>query len=98
MSEHMRSNRLEPNIRSVPHVERTSAVKTPNPTPKAKTCQVNRPRWAALVPDQKPCTKEVSKPSAALCARHEKLLPKGWRKLEAEHRGARVATATQPAP
>lgn len=73
-------------------------MKTPNPTPKAKTCQVNRPRWAALIPDQKPCTKEVSKPSAALCARHEKLLPTGWRKLDAEYSAARVATATKPRP
>jgi hypothetical protein len=42
--------------------------------------------------------KEVSKPSAALCTRHEKLLPKGWRKLDAEYRAARVATATKPGP
>jgi hypothetical protein len=73
-------------------------MKTPNPIPKARTCQVNRPRWARLVGDQPECKKTVAIPTAALCPRHEKLLPKGWRKLDAERPRAKAAKAeTKPA-
>jgi hypothetical protein len=51
---------------------------------KARHCAVNSARWSRLIPDQPECTKPLSKPTAALCARHEKMLPAGWRKLDAE--------------
>jgi hypothetical protein len=70
------------------------AARTRTPTPvtlKAKMCAVNRERWSRLIPDQPDCTKPIAKPTSALCARHEKMLPDGWRKLEAERSRAKDA-------
>lgn len=70
-------------------------MKTSNPTPKAKTCAVNRERWARLIPDQPECSKPTSRPAAALCPKHEKMLPSGWRKLDAARPRA---TKAEPKP
>lgn len=50
---------------------------------KTRTCAVNSQRWSVLIPDQPECTRPLAKPTAALCQRHEKMLPAGWRKLDA---------------
>ncbi len=59
------------------------------PAKAARQCAVNSPSWESLIPDQKACSKETVRPAAALCERHEKMLPKGWRKMLAAQRVAR---------
>jgi hypothetical protein len=71
------------------------ATRTPTPkkavTAKTRTCAVNAPVWATLIPDQPQCKRSTARPASALCQQHEKKLPDGWRKRFNEVRAARRA-------
>jgi hypothetical protein len=69
------------------------AAKTPTPKQalpaNARTCAVNSPIWATLIPDQPECKRPTARPASALCQQHEKKLPAGWRKRFNEVRAER---------